>query len=172
MKNFKKLTVLFLALFVFAGMMSCDMNSGSSDELAVIGNWDAGYDNILEITPSMYKKSWPKSEFGEAGFYSAKIVSYDNTGWNGSDSGMGEGEYGYFVLLWDNPSKYTPQAKDKYSIVRWKNLKTTSGKTTMEYSEAYKSYFDTAAEAIEGSIEDKDFFTAEKAFTLVPKLDE
>lgn len=166
MKNLKKWLVLLAALFVLTGMMSCEMFEDDDESLAVIGTWDAGYGNTMEITSSLYKKSWPASSWGSAGSYSAKIVYFNNSDWNSTDSGSGEGSYGYFVIEWTDPSISTD--KGKFDVVQWKNLKTLSGTTTMSYSEGYnaKGYFETADDAIESATSANGYFGVFSSATL------
>jgi hypothetical protein len=146
-KNLRKLTLLFLVIFVFSGLMSCELFN-DEDTLAIIGEWDTGYGS-LDVTSAEI------TTYNSDGsiFWSYEIDSFDNSEWNGDESG--EGNYGYMVVKCTEPSEYTPEAQDKYTVIRWQNFVT---ETSMEYSEGYIAYFDTAEEAIAGATISEGFF--------------
>lgn len=166
MKNLKKWLVLLAALFVLSGMMSCEMFEDDDETLAIVGEWDEGFGSTMIITSSLYKKSWVAGATWPAGSNSAKIVSFNNSDWNSTDSGSGEGTYGYVVIEWTEPSN--PTDKGKFDVVQWESLKTTSGTTTVSYSEGYnaKGYFETADDAIEGATSANGYFNSFSPATL------
>jgi hypothetical protein len=153
-KNLSKLALLFMVLFVVAGFMSCD-NNLVIEPLAIIGDWDIGYGSTLTVTASKFINT----SSDDTVFFSYDIVVFDNNDWNASESG--EGSYGFIVVKCSKPSVYTPEAKDKYMVVRWQNLE--SGETTtMEFAEGsdypVNTYFDTFIEAMSSATEAAGFF--------------
>ncbi|MBF9016361.1 MULTISPECIES: hypothetical protein [unclassified Oceanispirochaeta] len=153
-KNLGKLALLFMVLFVVAGFMSCG-NDLVDEPLAIIGNWDIGYGSTLTVTATKFTNT----SFDDSVFFSYDIVVIDNDDWNASESG--EGSYGFIVVKCTTPSIYTPEAKDKFMVVRWQNLE--SGETsTMEFAEGSdypaNTYFDTYNEAMSGATGAAGFF--------------
>ena len=135
MKELKKWIVLLAALFVLTGMMSCEMfGEEDDDDIAVEGTWDAGYGSEVVITDSTYSNYY--NDVLSA--ISAKIVSFDNDGWNGSETGSGD--YGYMVIKYTQASAFTPESQDKYMVVRWQDILSVGDLETMSYSmKAYGS---------------------------------
>jgi len=166
MKNVKKISALLSVLFVLTGMMSCDLSGNIKNVLPqVSGNWDAGSGTTMEITSESFK-----SYNNEVLAYSAKVESFDNTCWNSSEKG--EGDYGYLLIKIETAPAANPGIKDKYTVVRWENLKLENGTTTMEYCveiEDAASCFDKADDALGSVTDEKGFF---KTFTNVTKIKE
>ncbi len=156
MKNLTKLAVLLTALFVLGGLVSCDLNDSGSDSLAIVGTWDytTTGDGTLVVTDSTYSVDMSSSTYDW--YYAGDIVSYDNSGWNGTETG--EGSYGYLVYkLTSHSSSYYSGYIGKYVVVRWQNF--VDG-TSMEYLDGSSEYFDTVDEALEGATEADGVFTA------------
>lgn len=153
-KNLGKLALLVMVLFVFAATMSCDLNKDETS-LAIIGEWDAGFGSTMTLTASQYEVY-----YNDVLSYSAKVVSYSNDSWNAGESG--EGSYGYFVVQFDNPSAFTPESKDKFMVVRWKNFLDLEAAASMSYSEGSdyptNTYFDSIDDALEGATTAAEFF--------------
>ncbi|QEN08685.1 hypothetical protein EXM22_12055 [Oceanispirochaeta crateris] len=158
MKNLKHLSLFLMVLLVMTGFMSCELIG--KDDIAIIGEWDTTSDSgsgRIIFTDSSYENYYN----GELS-YTAKIVHSDNYNWNGEESG--EGYYGYLVIQFDNPPSWNTTIENKFVVLRWKNF--IEG-TSMDYSEGYLEYFDTADEAIEGATAANGFFGT---YTTVSKL--
>jgi hypothetical protein len=146
----KQLSLILMVLLVITGFMSCDLNSSDEASLAIIGEWDTGYvwDGVTYESKIVLTETVFQNYSGGELLYSAKIVSFENSGWNGGESG--EGEHGYIVIQFDN---------NKYMVLRWENF--IAG-TSMDYSEGYnfvtEEYFDTPEDAIVGATEATGFF--------------
>ncbi len=69
-------------------------------------------------------------------FWEARIYDYDNDAFNAKEPG--QGNCGYAVLKFTKPSVYVPNGKDKFIVLRWRNLRKFNGKVIMEWSEGFK----------------------------------
>ncbi len=142
-KNLENLFLIVLFLLMsFSIILSCD--TITPDPIESLGRWsDSSYSN-LDITETSYIV-YDSIDFSTIS-WSFEIISYSNDSWNGGDIGVGN--FGYALLKYTNPPSWATSEKDKYTILRWKNLT----ETTMDYSEAYCSggttYYITEAEAI------------------------
>ncbi|MBI9103668.1 MAG: hypothetical protein JEY99_14735 [Spirochaetales bacterium] len=143
MKKFLKklIPVLLLVLFVVPAFTGCDFLGllSGDPEIEIIGTWNDAFGSITV--------SGSEIDFGS---WKADIVEFNNSGWNGDETALAEGDAGYAVLKYSEAPSWNPGILDKYMILRWKNLTTVSGETTMDYAEGYlnaDSYFDTASEA-------------------------
>ena len=138
---------------------TCDV---TVSDIEVMGTWlylNGDYSTRLEISNSTIKfYSGSESEIATTNnlFQECSIDSFDNTQLNGGDSESSN--CGYMAIKYTTPSQYAPQAQNKYGILRWAGLDTTTNPATMSYAEGWldsdddwtAEYFDTEAEAITG----------------------
>ncbi|MDC7219395.1 MAG: hypothetical protein PQJ59_05605 [Spirochaetales bacterium] len=161
MKELKKWFLLLATVVALTGLASCDMLDDSSDDsdsnddgsdsssLEVIGSWVDSWGYYTIITETNFGSY---ATDGTTMYYDADIVSYSNDAWNASETG--EGDCGYMVIQFSDSTDYT--------IVRWENLETSDGETTMDYSEGYSfsdGYFSSEDAAISGATDSNGYFT-------------
>lgn len=142
----------------FFGTTDDDSTGTTDDPIAVEGTWiylGGEYSTRLEISDNTIKwYSGNESEIATTDNLTqeCEIHSYNNQSFNAGESG--NGDHGFAVIYYSNPSTYIEsEAKDKYGILRWENLDSSS----MDYSEGYydpdggftPEYFDSPDEAKE-----------------------
>lgn len=119
--------------------------------IEIAGSWDAGYGMTITLTNAQYKSETADHSWD----YVCDIVKYSNDGFNAGEAG--EADCGYAVVKFAvHPN--APASVGKYTVLRWKNLKTEGGKTTMQSCEGYGTYFGTAAAAEAGATDAAKYF--------------
>ncbi len=176
-KRLKRSALLGTALVAVLSLASCDLignifGGDAGDEettnIEIAGTWwESSYGSGLIVTNDSieFHTSSTGTLSDDTKWQKCEIVSYSNDGFNNSETGTGD--CGYAVIKYTEPSSYVATAaQDKYGILRWHSLTTTSGTTTVAYEEGYLSdsswnavYSETAAEAITS------FTTSAGAFT-------
>lgn len=124
-----------------------------TESLKIIGTWNEQYSRI-SFSETTYTNYYFVN--GEAvKYFDADIVKYSNS------------DLGYIIVLYNGGA-----GNGKYGVVKWKELNTEEGKTTMSYLEGYKRlnpdveddysgiYFDSADAAETGM--DDSFFPEDK----------
>lgn len=170
--SFKRLRVgalLGALLIAVLGLSSCDLFGGDpvADDIEIAGTWVDSYGGALVVTDGT-ARFYSSGTITEANkWQECEVVDYDNDGFNAGDSGTGD--CGYMVIKYTEPSSYiAAAAQDKYGILRWQNLATASGATTMGYAEGYTdgTYSDTAAAAEAYFCDDESAFSYYSSATL------
>ncbi len=137
-------TVL-LTVIALGGLMSCEDVTGLGIEPTIKGVWHDDFGETV-ISATRYIK------LGTDGLtsYACDIIAFVEDDWNAGESGSGN--FGYFVIEFTDPPIWNPAAQDKFTIVRWENLRSALGVETVSYSEGYKNgtYFVTADAALTG----------------------
>ncbi len=141
-----------IAVFAFMGCKALNI------VIEVEGTWidEFGGKRIITTdTLSVYNTSTDTEPA-----YVFNITDFDNSGWNGGETGTGDS--GYAVLLCTAPPSWNPEQEGTYTIFRWQNL-TTSGTTAMEHAEGSPptwptGYEDSAADAITNATGENGWF--------------
>ncbi len=150
----------FIALLLLIN--SCNLgdsqtNESVTEDLAVIGTWTGSYGGEIVFSETLYSNSYSKSGVLTLS-HKGEIVKFSNSSFNASESTTAEGDYGYIVIKYDDTNGGA--GKGKFGVLRWKELKTDSGVTTLSYSEGYNSgiYFDSADLAEAGMTDTTKYF--------------
>lgn len=161
-KRLRQSALLLAALtFVFA-FASCDLmgEKDKKEDIEIEGTWDGGMSNYVTIDGDEYIVDNPDDWFWD---YGCEVVSFDNDGFNGGEEG--EGDCGYAVIKFTDHDS-SPASVGKYTVLRWQNLETTGGVTTIDTCEGYGTYFDSAEEAEAGATSAAGYFASYSSSTL------
>lgn len=145
MKKSFRLVVVFMTIINPAFLVSCN---APPENIEIEGTWDNDF-STLTITNASYSVDDPNSDDWD---YSGDIVSYNNFSYNIASENPKTGDYGHFIF---KIIKHTGDEEQigTYTVVRWKELVTSNGVTTVKTSEAYpagwKSPEDASANAKE-----------------------
>lgn len=155
-KNIRKgQIVLIVLLLLFT--TSCDIidlfsdTDSDDDSLALIGTWTSSSEKIVVTEDSFY--NYYGSEDAWTLYYTGTIENYENNALNADSTTTYSDGYGYITVLYDGGS-----GDGQYGVIRWEDLTTTDGTTTISYSAGYYddddtdldwsgTYYDTADEA-------------------------
>jgi hypothetical protein len=156
-KNIYKFLLASAAiLFVIASLSSCNM--GLPWDNALWGTWEVGTSTIT-IKNDTYAIDDSSSYDWD---YGGEIVEYNNHSYNIAAENPSEGEFG-FILLKITNHKVVASQIGTYTVIRWKNIETVDGVTTVETSEAYPAGWSSEAEALTGA--DADHFAIFSSMT-------
>ncbi len=133
-KLFKTLAMLLALSVIILSSTGCSDALSFLTEPSLIGEWDAGYGTTWTFSSDSTFAEDDSSAWDWD--YSGDIVKYSNITYNDESENPDDADnYGYLLI------KYTAHVDsayvDTYSVIRWYNLQTVDGVTTVEYSEGY-----------------------------------
>lgn len=150
--------------FVFA-FASCDLmaEKDKKEDIEIEGTWSStayGYTTTMTFDNDEYTSS--TSDGTDTWAYACKIVDFDNDEFNAGDAG--EGDCGYAVVKFTD--HYDSSYIGKYTVLRWQNLSTNAGTTTVDTCEGYGTYFDSEDAAEDGTTDAAGYFGFYSSTTL------
>ena len=144
-RNFGKIAIAAAALLIATLFTACNM--GLPWDMELWGDWDDGFGTEKTFTNTTFNFDGEPSDWGEYD-YSGDVVLYDNNSFNIASENPADGNFGHMILEITYHKADSSQI-DTYTLIRWKNLKTVDGVTTVELSEAYPAGWVTATAAAE-----------------------
>ena len=141
-RNLTKLALSALVLLLAVVSFSCSV-FGTQDNL-INGTWDSGFGQTITITNTTYASD-------DSSIYdwdvAGDIVDYSKWNFNRAGENPESGNYG-FLLIKVTANSGNAAAVGTYTILRWKELTTIDGVTTVQTCEAYPAGWATAEEAV------------------------
>jgi hypothetical protein len=162
-KNSLLITSIFIFLMAVACFTGCDDyieldDNGINFDIEIAGTWIDPYNVKLVINDS--KIDFYSQSTDTETSYEAIIHGYNNSIWNGDESGTGDD--GFMVIKYSKAPSWNPDCQGKYMIFRWQNLDAGAAPITMDYAEGSNyptnTYFDSEAEAVTGATTAEGFF--------------
>ncbi|MDC7124465.1 MAG: hypothetical protein PQJ46_02790 [Spirochaetales bacterium] len=148
--NFKKIMLLLAVVATLSFFTSC---SEVTEDTAIAGTWEDTYSTKIVISNTTYA-----SYYADSLNYSGTVVSYKNDELNAGETSDAD-NYGYILVqLTESNSDYTPVGT--CFVLRYKNIATADGTTTVYMSEGYGSEtFTTSDEALAGMTAADNYFS-------------
>lgn len=168
-----KLNVVLMAMLILAFLAtylvtSCNLDSSSDSDfssgpLEITGIWDTS-GGTMEFDDNSFTVINPPAWTWD---YSGDISVYSNDSYNLPSENPSSGNFGFAVL---KITAHTgdPSQMGTFTVLRWKELITIDGVTTMEYSEGYNASVDaftSAEDAQSGATDVNNFFNLYSSIT-------